>query len=366
MSAPRGAATPARIDQALPSFAPGDAIGNLALALRGILRRGGAPSDIFAAAADPRVRDAAREWREYASCNAAGNVCLLHFSIGADMAWVFANLRSRRVLVYHNVTPPEFARRANRRLERECRRGREQLRELAAAADLAICDSEYNRRDLVELGFPRTAVLPVHVDFAAHDRTPDDEVLARGLRDGRTNILHVGRLVPNKRIEDVVRSFDLYRRIDPGSRLLLVGNDTGLRGHAESLRAFVARLGTPDVHFLGHLDFAGLCTCYRSADLYLAMSEHEGFCVPLLEAMHFRVPIVAFAAGAVPETLGAAGLPVYEKRVAEVAELMRLAVSDAGLRERLAAAGAARLADFAPERIERDLWALLRRHGLWG
>jgi len=361
-----GAPAPARLDQALPSFAPGDAIGNLALALRGVLRRGGAASDIFAAAADPRVRNEAREWREYAACNAAGNVCLLHFSIGADMAWVFANLRSRRVLVYHNVTPPEFARGTNRRLERECRRGREQLRELAAAADLVICDSEYNRRDLAALGFARTAVLPVHVDFAAHDRTPDDDVQARRLRDGRTNVLHVGRLAPNKRIEDVVRSFDLYRRVDPGSRLLLVGGDGGLRGYAESLRSLVARLGTPDVHFLGHLDFAGLCTCYRSAHVYLAMSEHEGFCVPLLEAMHFRVPIVAFAAGAVPETLGGAGLLVREKRFAEVAELMRLAATDGQVRARLLAAGAARLADFAPERVERDLWALLRRHGLWG
>jgi glycosyltransferase involved in cell wall biosynthesis len=360
-----GGARPARIDQALPSFAYGDAIGNHALALRGVLRRGGATSDIFAGAAQPRVREEARPWRDYAACNEGGNVCILHFSLGAVMARAFAQLRSHRVLVYHNVTPPEFARGWSRRMERQCREGREHLRELAGSTELAIGVSEYNRRELRELGFPRTAVLPIIVDFAEHDRCPDDPDLARQWRDGRTNVLHVGRLAPNKRIEDVVRSFHLYKRIDPASRLLVAGNDSGVRGYTESLRAMVSRLGTPDVHFLGHLDFDALRTCYRVADLYLSMSEHEGFCVPLLEAMHFRVPIVAFAAGAVPETLGAAGLLVREKRFEEIAELMHRAVTDEPLRARLVEAGTRRLADFAPAKIERDLWALLRRHGLW-
>lgn len=361
-----GALPAARIDQALPSFGYGDAIGNHVLALRGVLRRGGATSEIFAAAAEPRVRDEARSWRDYAAHNDPGNICVLHFSLGALMARTFSRLRSRRVLVYHNVTPPEFGRGASRRMERLCREGRAQLGELARYTDLAIGVSEYNRRELEEAGFPRTAVLPIIVDFAEHDRCPDDPAVARQWRDGRTNVLHVGRLAPNKRIEDVVRSFHLYQRINPASRLLIAGNDRGVRGYTESLHALVERLGTPDVHFLGHIDFATLCTCYRLADLYLSMSEHEGFCVPLLEAMHFRVPIVAFAAAAVPETLGAAGLLVREKRFEEVVELMHLAVSDAQLRAHLAKAGAARLANFAPERIERELWALLQRQGLWG
>jgi glycosyltransferase involved in cell wall biosynthesis len=279
------------------------------------------------------------------------------------MARVFARLRSRKVLVYHNVTPPEFARGASRRLERECRAGREQLRELAGCTDLALAVSEYNRRELEELGFARTAVLPVLVDFAEHDRAPYDVDLVRRWGRGGTTILHVGRVVPNKRIEDLVRCFHLYRRVDPASRLLVVGDDSGLRGYAESLRDFVARLGTPEVHFLGHLDFAGLCTCYRLADLYLSMSEHEGFCVPLLEAMHFRVPIVAFAAAAVPETLGAGGALLRQKRFEEAAELMHLVATDAQLRARLVAAGAARLGDFPPGRIERELWPLLARVG---
>jgi glycosyltransferase involved in cell wall biosynthesis len=355
-----------RIDQALPSFSYGDAIGNHVLALRALLRRGGFASEIFALACHPRVRAEARDWREHAAVDAPGNVCLLHFSIGTSMASGFTRLRSRRVLIYHNVTPAEFARGVNRRMERECRMGREQLRTLARGTELAIGVSEFNRRELEEMGFSRTDVLPVIVDFSDHDRQTPAAELTRRWRDGWTNVLHVGRFAPNKRIEDVVRAFHLYRRINPRSRLLLVGTDAGLENYSAAVRDLAARLGTPDVHFVGHVDFGELCSCYRLADLYLTMSEHEGFCVPLLEAMHFGVPIVAFAAAAVPETLGAAGLLVREKRFEEIAELMHLAVTDAGLRSGLIAAGRERLRDFAPEKIERDFWALLRRHGIIG
>ncbi len=357
MSAPR-------VDQALPNFSYGDAIGNHALALREMLRRGGAPSEIFALATHPRLRGEARAWREYAAHDRPGNVCLFHFSIGTSLARVFVRLRARRVLIYHNITPAEYARGVNRRMERECRMGREQLRTLVRGTDLAIGDSSYNRRELEELGFARTAVLPVIVDFASHARQPAVPGLLRRWRDGRVNVLHVGRLAPNKRLEDVLRCFDVYRRVNPASRLLLVGTDAGLENYAEALRALVRRLGTPEVHFLGHVDFRELCTLYRLADVYVSMSEHEGFCVPLLEAMHFGVPVVAFAAGAVPETLGGAGLLVREKRFEEIAELVHLAATDEPLRSRLVMAGRERLRAFAPESIARDLWALLEREGL--
>ncbi len=356
--------TTIRIDQAVPAFSRGDAIGNDALALRAMLRRRGVVSEIFAGAVHHSLQREARPWSEYAAVDAPGNVCLLHFSIGTPLAGDFARLRSRRVLVYHNITPPEFARGISPRVERDCRAGREQLRWLAGQTELGIGDSAYNRQELDELGFARTAVLPIVVDFAEHDRQPLSPALAALWRDGRTNILHVGRFAPNKRIEDLVRAFDLYRRVDRHSRLLLVGTAIDFENYAAGVRALAARLGTPDVHFIGRVGFEDLCAFYRLADLYLVMSEHEGFCVPLLEAMHFGVPIVAYAAGAVPETLGAAGMLVREKRFEEIAELMRIAVSEREVRERLVAAGHARLADFAPAKIERDLCELLARHGL--
>jgi glycosyltransferase involved in cell wall biosynthesis len=358
------AAPAPRVDQVLPTFGYGDAIGNHVLALRALLRRAGFVSEVFAQAVHERLRAEARDWREYAAVDAPGNVCLFHFSIGTPLATAFTRLRARRVLIYHNVTPARFAHGVNRRMERECRMGREQLRALAAGTELAIGVSEYNRRELEELGFADTAVLPVIVDFADHDRQPPAPELVRRWRDGRTNVLHVGRFAPNKRIEDLVRAFHVYRRVNPASRLLLVGTDAGLENYAAAVRDLAARLGTPDVHFVGHVDFRELCTCYRVADLYLTMSEHEGFCVPLLEAMHFGVPIVAHAAAAVPETLGGAGLLFGEKRFEDVAELMDLAVSDPALRAGLIAAGRRRLDDFAPARIGSRLLELLASRGV--
>jgi glycosyltransferase involved in cell wall biosynthesis len=352
-----------RIDQAVPSFSIGDAIGNDALALREILRRRGVTSEIFTRAGHPALERESRPWSAYAGVDAPGNVCLFHFSIGTPVAEDFRHLRARRVLIYHNITPPEFASGVNPMMERECRLGREQLRRLAGCTELGITVSEYNRRELEEAGFARTAVVPIIVDFSDHDRQePAPDVLARW-RDGRTNILHVGRFAPNKRLEDLVRAFHCYRRIDPHSRLLLVGSSVGLENYAAAVRDLALRLGNPDVHCLGHVSFRQLCTFYRIADLYLALSEHEGFCVPLLEAMHFGVPIVARAAGAVPETLGAAGLTVRGAPPEEVAELMRLAITDREVRQRLLAAGRARLGDFAPGKIELDFWELLGREG---
>ncbi|HWR97842.1 MAG TPA: glycosyltransferase family 4 protein [Candidatus Methanoperedens sp.] len=355
-----------RIDQVVPSFTVGDAIGNDALALREILRRRGVTSEIFVRAAHASLRDESRPWSEYAAVDAPGNVCLLHFSIGTPLADEFARLRAHRALIYHNITPPALARGVNPLMEHECRLGREQLRRLAACTELGIGVSEYNRRELEEAGFASTAVIPIVVDFADHERQePAPEITARW-RDGRTNVLHVGRFAPNKRLEDVVRAFHLYQRLDPHSRLLLVGSSVGLDNYAAAVRGLALRLGNAGVRSVGAVGFRELCTYYRLADVYLALSEHEGFCVPLLEAMHFGVPIVARAAGAIPETLGGAGLLVEGGRFAAAAALMRLAVADRKVRAGLIAAGRARLADFAPEKIARDFWELLKRHGLAG
>jgi glycosyltransferase involved in cell wall biosynthesis len=349
---------PFRIAQAVPSFSVGDAIGNDALALRESLRRRGVTSEIFARAVHPDLRHESRPWPEYAGVDAPGNVCLFHFSIGTPLADEFPHVSARRVLVYHNITPPAFARGISPAMEHECSLGREQLRRLAACTELAITVSEYNRRELEEAGFARTAVVPIIVDFADHDRQePAPEILSRW-RDGRTNILHVGRFAPNKRLEEAVRVYHCYRRLDPHSRLLLVGSSAGLENYAAGVRDLALRLGEPEVRCIGHVGFRQLCTFYRVADIYLTMSEHEGFCVPLLEAMHYGVPIVARAAGAIPETLGGAGLLVEGGRHAEAAEAMHLAVKDRAVRARLAA--------FAPAKVENEFWEVLGRHGMTG
>jgi glycosyltransferase involved in cell wall biosynthesis len=349
-----------RLDQLLPTFGYGDAIGGHVQALRGIFRSRGFRSDIFAQTRHPKVRTLARDYPEYRKFDRRDGVCFYHFSIGSSLSEFFARLQGRKVLIYHNITPSEYLRGVNRRAEFECRRGRKELRALAGRVDLTIADSEFNGRELKGMGFERVEVLPIIVDLAAYDLPPSRELL-KDFDDGWTNVLHVSRFVPNKKIEDVVKSFALYKKINPRSRLLLVGTDVSFENYSGAVRDLVVKLGVGDVHFPGHVSFPELCTYYRLADVYLLMSEHEGFCVPLLEAMHFEVPIIAFHAAAVPDTLGKGGILVREKRYDEIAEIMDIVVSDEDLRRRLVAAGRRRLREFSPRKIEGNLWDILDR-----
>jgi glycosyltransferase involved in cell wall biosynthesis len=355
--------TAGRLDQLLPSFSFGDAIGNHVLALQQTFRKGGYRSEIYAQLRHPKLRDASKDYSEYVAADGSSGVCFYHFSIGSPLSEFFRRRKAHKVLVYHNVTPPEYLHGVNRRAELECRRGREELRRLSGSADLALAVSEFNRLELVEMGYPRTETLPIMVDFTKYDLSPAKDLLQR-YGEGGVNILHVGRFVPNKKIEDVVRCFAVYKKIEPRARLFLVGTDVGFENYSEAVGDLVRRLGAKDVHFPGHVEEREFAAFYRLADVYLSMSEHEGFCVPLLEAMHFGVPVIAYHAAAVPETLAGAGLLVGEKRYEEVAELMNRVVTDAELREKLIAAGRRRLRDFTRESVEKRLWEILRKYGL--
>jgi len=195
--------------------------------------------------------------------------------------------------------------------------------------------SEFNRRDLVDLGCPRTSVLPLTREPRTSER-PRSPVVTRMYGDGRTNVLVVGRVAPNKRIEDVLAAFAAYQRLfDPGSRLLVVGSDRGLEAYGRSLRAAARRLQLQRVLFLGHVDDDDLRALYSVAHVLLTLSEHEGFCAPLLEAMEFGVPVLAYDAAAVRETLGAAGVLLLEKPPELVAGVLSRLVRDRSLRARV-------------------------------
>jgi glycosyltransferase involved in cell wall biosynthesis len=172
-------------------------------------------------------------------------------------------------------------------------------RELGAYRDrcvIALGDSAYNQRELDRLGFPATGVLPVVPDFSHLEVTPN-RFVAGAFDDDRTNLLFVGRVIPNKRFEDLIRIHHAYRTLyDPRARLLLVGSYSGFEWYLAMLHHLAHRIGTGDVHFTGHVANEELAAYYEVADLFLCASEHEGFCVPLVEAFHQGVPVVAFAA----------------------------------------------------------------------
>jgi glycosyltransferase involved in cell wall biosynthesis len=264
----------------------------------------------------------------------------------------------RLVSVYHNITPADWFLGFHPHLAGLCHHGRRELAAFAPRTELGLADSEFNRRELETAGYRRTAVLPIVLDLDGY-RRPVSPVARRLYDDGRVNVLFVGRIIPNKRIEDLVGVFALYQRhVEPRSRLLLVGDYRGHERYYDRLQERVRRLGADEVVFTGHVDDDDLRAYYAAGDVFLCLSEHEGYCVPLLEAMAFGLPVIAYDAGAVAETLRGGGILLQEKRPEVVAELVGRVVQDQALRSAVLrtqerALGAVRAIDFSALLQER-------------
>lgn len=353
-----------KLDQLLPGFGSGDAISNYALSLQGIARGWGLDSTLYCEPrhVHPAVERFCEDYRRLPSPGDPSDITLFHFSVGSPLSAYFARLRTRRVLIYHNITPHDWFNGVHEEKARVLWAGREEMKSLAGVPDLALGVSEFNRRELEAFGFSPTGVLPLIADPATLSAAPD-QVFLRRFGDGATNLLSVGRVVPNKRVEDLIKIYYYYRNtVDPKSRLVIAGAMTGMDRYTALLRALVTVLDLPDVVFLNHVTDAELLALYRTASVFLSMSEHEGFCIPLLEAMHFRVPVVAYAAAAIPETLAGTGVLVREKEFAAIAELVGRIVGDATLRNAIVAKQLPRLAAFSREAVAGRLRALL---GAW-
>jgi glycosyltransferase involved in cell wall biosynthesis len=319
----------------LATLGYGDAIGHEVLGIQRVLRRAGFDSDIFVQTADPRVEDRTRDYRDLIQESDPANILIHHFSIGSRASRITYALPDRQILVYHNITPPEFFVDVHQQLVEQCFKGRRELGIYPARVDLALGDSEFNRRELEVLGFDPTGVLPVVPDFS-HLDTPPNDLIAREFDDGWTNILFVGRIIPNKRIEDVIRYFHAYQRhFNPRSRLLLVGSYGGFEKYLATLHQLCARLGVTSVYFTGHVTDAELAAYYEVADLFLCASAHEGFCVPIIESFHNQIPVVAYAATAVPVTMDGAGLLYSTQEPLEVAALVDTVLDDQQLYDQI-------------------------------
>jgi glycosyltransferase involved in cell wall biosynthesis len=341
-----------RVHQVLATLGYGDAIGHEVLGIQRVLRAAGYDSNIFVETADSRLESLTLDFRELVDFSHPDNLLLHHFSLGSKASRTAFALPDRMALIYHNITPPEYFVGVHRTLARQCFRGRRELRAYASRCDLALGDSEFNRQDLEALGFPRTAVLPVVPDFSHLDRAPN-WLVAQDFDDDWTNILFVGRVIANKKIENLIRYFHAYHTsVNPRSRLLIVGAQSGFERYLASLHQLTATLGTSHVHFIGHVSDEELVAFYELADLFLCASEHEGFCVPLVEAFYKQVPVLAYAATAVPSTMDGAGVLFDDTDPMHVAALMDAILSDAALQDRivdgqLAAVDRLRAQDFA-------------------
>ncbi|MFN8062006.1 MAG: glycosyltransferase [Vicinamibacterales bacterium] len=344
-----------RAHQVLATLGYGDAIGNEVLGIQRVLRRAGYESEIFVETVDPRLEALTVDYRELPDRSDAEQLLIHHFSIGSRASRIAYALPDRMMLVYHNITPPEYFVGVHPLLVQLCYMGRRELQAYRNRCVLAVGDSVFNQQELDRAGFPRTDVLPVVPSFDHLAVTPDSRVLG-AYDDGWTNVLFVGRIIPNKKIEDVIRIFHAYKtRHNPRSRLLLVGSFGGFELYYAMLQQLIATLHVPDVFFLGHVTNHELTACYDVADLFLCASEHEGFCVPLIEAFHKRVPVLAYAATAVPATLDGGGVLYETKNPWYVATIMDELLSDAELED-----AAVRTQDRALERLlSKDFGATL-------
>jgi glycosyltransferase involved in cell wall biosynthesis len=317
------------VHQILATLGYGDAIGNEVLGIRRALQAAGYTSEIIVETADPRLEHLTVDYRDMVGEVGPDDLLIHHFSIGSRASRTAFALPSRMMLIYHNITPPEYFLGVHDGLVRQCYEGRRELLPYRSRCELALGDSEFNRLELEAAGFPRTAVLPVVPDFTHLDVPPDSRIFD-AFDDDWTNVLFVGRLIPNKRPENLIRFVHAYKTLyDRRTRLILAGSYGGFERYYTQLQTLIATLGADDVHILGQVSNEELTALYDVADLFLCASEHEGFCVPLMEAFHKRVPVMAFAAAAVPETMNGGGVLYDTADPVRVAALMAATLRDA-------------------------------------
>jgi glycosyltransferase involved in cell wall biosynthesis len=331
------------VHQVLSGAGPYDAVTTQALAFRDLFGGWGWGGRDVAAEIDPRIGDRIAPLRSLDARD--GDVLLVHYSAYAPKLRGVLDMPQRKLLISHNITPARWFWDHDPQAAVVCALGRKQLPEFAAAADLAAGVSLYNARE-----FGSDTVIPILFDPAGLGAPATAEP------PGPPTILFVGRLAPHKRQDAVIRTFELYRRRHaPDARLVLVGAPINAR-YETAMRALADELSPGRVTIESGLTREQLADRWRSAHAFLCLSEHEGFCIPLLEAFAFGVPVVARGIGGVPEVAGDAALLVDgEDGESVVAELLALAVGDGELRAALRERGTARVAAYSPEQTARTL-----------
>ena len=321
-----------RVDQLLAGFADGDAISQEAKILQQTLRSMGFESDIYAPTetTSPAIAHLARPVSNYLA--GTRDSVIFHYSIASEASQCFLKSECKRIVRYHNITPEHFLHGFDDAVAKQLRDSREQLHQIASQGDEIWADSDFNAGELRELGIEKVKTVPLFFHPTAIDIAPDRHMLNK-LGNGLTNILFVGRMAPNKCVEELMLAFGWYQRvINKQSRLVLVGSEWSCPRYFAMLRALANRLDLPNISFEGFVSDAGLAACYETASLFVCPSRHEGYCLPLVEAMCHRVPIIARNNGGMPEALGGSGIMFEGSDPKELAALMDSAIQNAPLR----------------------------------
>jgi L-malate glycosyltransferase len=338
------------VHQFMTGISYGDAVSNDAITMMHVLRKNGFDSNIYAKYIHPRVANYAKPINKYESDGS--NIAIYQFCLaGEDVTDFVCNLTDIKILRYHNITPPEFFRKYDLNLEYSCSKGLRELESLYKYFHLGLGVSEFNRRELVRYGFSQTDVLPIFYDFDRLEIISKKEVQSNDI-----NILFVGRISPNKKQEDIIKVFYYYHKfINENSKLTFVG-DKQITAYMKELEQLIQRLELDDaVIFTGLVSDQQLNYYYSISDIFISMSEHEGFCVPLLEAMRAGISILAYDSSGIPYTLGSSGILIKKKNYREIAELIQIIIEDNELRNRIVERQKKRLSDFSRDIVTKKL-----------
>lgn len=345
-----------RIFQIVSSLNYGDAVGNDVMTIQKFLREKGYKTGIFTNHVHRKIpRGTAFSIGKMPKLR-KNDIILYHFASEDPLTQVIKEAPCKVILRYHNVTPPRFFKGFDINAEHNTKKGLRQIKELAPYIDYGIVVSEFNKSNLREMGYTCPIdVAPILIQFDDYKKEPNQDVIDE-YNDGKTNIVFVGRMAPNKKVEDVISSFAEYKKTyDKDARLFLVGNFNENDKYYQFLLKHIKKLGVQDVIFPGHIPFDEILAYYSIADIFLCMSEHEGFCVPLVEAMFFNVPIIAYDSCAVPNTLDGTGVLIKDKNWDEIAAQMNKIISDDAYRSDLLDGEKKRLQEFDNEIIGNQI-----------
>lgn len=323
-----------RIDQIIPAMQYDNNISDAVSVLQRIMKDIGCESDIFTEARQLEERE---------------NI-IYHMIMGSRAAKTLVHLKSKRkVLFYHGMIPPEYF--ENHPAQTYLLDGREDLKTLKNQFAIVFTTTKRFEQELHKAGFCQTMVLPLPVDLKDYDQEPDLQLM-KTYEDDYTNILFVGRITPNKKLEDTIAVFNYYhKKINPKSRLFLVGGYSAHPWYCQKLLTFIKELEIKNVFLTGRASFKKLLAYYRLSQVFLCMSEYEGFSTPLIEAMYLKVPIIAFERAAVPEVLGGAGYLINDKDIRDTARLLDRIVNDLAKREEIISRQSERVTSFLPEKV---------------
>ena len=344
-----------RIFQILTTVAFGDAVSNDCLAIKKLLEDNGYTNYVYAENLDKRIIDPHIKYYRQLPKLKNDDIIIYHLSTGTVINKKIKELPGRKFLIYHNITPPRFFVKYSGKLSKLCSNGVNEAKDLKDTFEAGFCDSQYNLDELRSYGFTcPLSVRPILIPFEDYRKEPDQEVISK-MRDGVKNVLFVGRVAPNKCQQDLISMVYAYRKLyDDPIRLIIAGNAKGMEKYMARLKSYSEALGVKDIVFTGQISFAAILAYYTVADCFVCMSEHEGFCVPLAEAMEFDVPILAYDCCAVPGTLNGSGILLPSKDPSLAAAYLHEILNDGQLRSKIIEEQRERLKDFRYEVVSEQ------------